>query len=337
MTAPVAIDRVMTLTTMRFEKPDLIVAMEGNDTSQSLPDLERVHLYWGSETFGPETPEPVARLQLDQSRKAVRQALNESIRTARDVDASLAAGPSDDVHWAIFERIRDFASRYGALWGVNLPDPMPRHPGDRKLAGSMLDWYRELLTLLDVSHLVSVASGKREDRTLRGRIADEQDGNVAVFRSRAGERYVLATRNGRITLQLPWEPEPRRVDPWALVHGRSPDLAWVILTAICKSRLDGRLNIGFHPSEHSSLAITPNGIGPTLFARLWLDCLHQWRDFQHHEGGPEMVRLCQRPECERPIAELARADALYCGGTCQKADRRRLRRLEAPVIGPVTA
>ena len=80
------------------------------------------------------------------------------------------------------------------------------------------------------------------------------------------------------------------------LHGKSTTLAPVIVTAVCKAKLDGRITICLHPSARNSLAITPSGVLPTLYARLWLDCLHQVTD-------TEMVRLCKRPGCENFISE----------------------------------
>lgn len=313
MAAPVAIDRVMTLKTMRFET-ELVVAIEGDDTITSVDDFHRVYLYLGV----PSGSETSGQVFFDQSRQAVRLALNQAVKIARTIKKANCTEAPVEEHLAIFERIRAFASRYGPLWGVAIPDPLPRRMEARKIDGSMLDWYRELLTLLDVYELVPVASGKREDRELRHRVTYEREDKVAVFTSRSGQRFRLASRDQTITVQAPWEVEPQFVDPWRLVHGKSTALAWVILTTICKVRLDGRINIGFHPSEPNSLAITPDGIGPTLYARLWLNSLNRETD---------MVRLCQRPTCEKPIPAGARADAQYCDNTCQKADRRRLVRL----------
>jgi len=316
MTAPVTINNVMTLKIMHFD-PELDLAIEGSDEIGSIEDFERVHLYLGVGSGARTSGEVV----YDQSRRAVRQALNEVLRIARDIEQANAAQAPVDSHLAIFERIRAFASRYGTLWGVAIPDRLPRNMEARKIDGSMLEWYREVLTLLDVYELVPVASGKRDDRAIRGRIGhEEHQGKVAVFTSRIGEKFGLATNSRKIVVQPPWEPSPQVVEPWKLVHGDSSALAWVILTTICKHRLDHRLNIGFHPSARNSLAITPDGIGPTLFARLWLDALVQ-------ETVLDMVRLCQHPRCENRIPERARADAQYCSNTCQKADRRRIQRL----------
>lgn len=318
MTTPVTIDRAMTLKTTRFE-PALELGIEDDDTIVSIEDLNRVHLYLGV----PSGSGTRGEMQFDQSRRAVRQALNEAIRIARTIDTVNGVSAPLAEHDAIFECIRAFASRYGALWGVPaIVGVLPRDMKARKIDGSMRQWYRELLTLLDVHELIPVASGKREDRALRGRVHDVEDGKVTVFISRASELFYLATRGQKIKVQLPWEPQPQLVESWQLAHGRSPALAWVILTTICKHRLDGRINIGLHPSERNSLAITPDGIGPTLFARLWLDALHR-------ETNLTLVRMCQRPGCENPIPECARADAQYCGNTCQRTDRRRLVRLQS--------
>lgn len=309
MAAPAAIDKAMTLKTMRFE-PELVLGFEGDKVITFPAGLDRAHLFFGvgsgSETRG--------MVSFDQTRRTVRQALREAISIARAIDA-----PTGD-HRVICERIRAFASRYGTLWNTPIPNPMPLALDDRKIDGSLLQWYRELLTLLDLYEMVPVAAGRREDRTLHERVQYVQDGATAAFVSRSREAFRLGRRDSAITVQPPWEAKPQVVDSWQLIHGKSTSLAWAILTAVCKAKLDGRIDIGLHPSERNSLAITPSGILPTLFARLWLDCLHR-------EADATMVRLCQRPGCERRIPDRARADALYCGATCQKADRRRLRRL----------
>jgi len=72
----------------------------------------------------------------------------------------------------------------------------------------------------------------------------------------------------------------------------------------------------------ASITLTPNGIVPTLFVRVWLDTLSKYQE-------AAFVRTCQRPGCDNELPEGARPDKLYCGGTCQKADRRRLQRLDA--------
>jgi hypothetical protein len=267
----------------------------------------------GSETRG--------WVHFDQSRRAVRQALNEAVKIARAIEKANASEAPLDEHLAIFERIRVFASRYGVLWGVAIPDPLPLRIDDRKIDGSMLQWYLELLTLLDVYELLPVASGEREDRKLHTRVRREKGDKVAVFTSKGREDFRLASRDQTITIQPPWEAKPQVVEPWQLVHGKSEVLAWVILTTICKAKLDHRINIGLHPSEKNSLAITPDGIIPTLFARLWLYSLRK-------DTNRDMVRLCQHPGCENTIPPGAYANKLYCGDTCQKADRRRLIRLE---------
>jgi len=114
--------------------------------------------------------------------------------------------------------------------------------------------------------------------------------------------------------------KPQVAEPWQLIHGKRASLVWVILTAVCKAKLDDRIDIGLRPSERNSLTITPSGILPTLFTRLWLDCLHPGDG--RNDGG-----LCHRPGCGAHIPDGARADALYCGATCQKADRYQLHRL----------
>lgn len=300
-----------TLKTRRFHPP-LEVTWDGDQKTP--PDvLDRPLLVWGASI------DEINRFEgfQDASKRSVGKALTEALGIARDIRRTPGGVISD--HGKYADRIAAFATAFGSMWGDIPAGPIARDPERRLFRGSLRDWYTELLDLLDAVELKNAIVGKRENRAFRKRLVHDETGERIYYLMHSKQSLFLASKGQTVTIDRPGMA-PQTLDVWTIAQGTSRTFAWVTLSTLLETKLNGHINLGLHPTDVTSVAITPSGILPTLFAKVWLDTLAR-------SGELSFVRTCQRPDCDIELPFGAYANKKYCSDRCRMVEKRRLHRL----------
>lgn len=306
MTTPATI---FTLKTRCVHPPLVLTWTEGAASSPDVLDCPL--LMWGASV----DDAPRFEVAMNYSKRSVRQALSTALQIARDIRSTPGGVISD--HDVYADRIADFATQFGTLWGDLLGGPISHDPEKRIVQGSLRDWYSELLDLLDAVELKNAIVGKRENRAFRKRLAYDEAGRKVFYLMHSKRPLFLASKGQAITIERPGLPV-QNLDMWDIAQGTSRLFGWATLSTMLETKLNGHINVGLHPTDMTSIAIMPSGILPTLFAQVWLDTLSR-------NTVVSFVRNCQGPNCNHELPAGSYANKRYCGIACQKADWRRLR------------
>jgi len=191
------------------------------------------------------------------------------------------------------EEIRDFANKFGALWGDNDPRPIE-------------DWRKEAASFLDLLD-VAKALKSADFREFESRIVDHDDGfGVRYSTRRLGARSEAIARPGEI-IEERAAPNALKttIDFYELARtGSSRGKARIHLSRQINAKLAGGLSL--RASMISEKAdVEPRHLIHLLYMRLWLTTVNA------EEIEREMTCL----ECHAPITGTRRKK--FCDAECR--------------------